>query len=228
MTMFSSLIFDLDGTIIDSAPDVCASLNRALEAIGRPPISVESTKELVGFGAHILCEKALAMTGEQGNEEEVCSLVDKFLDSYSKNPSEHTSIFPGALNAFNKFKDRGIKLGICTNKPEATCFPVIDALGLRHYFSTVICGDTLTFRKPDARHIYHTLDHMEAELSDTALIGDSEADIEAANNAGIPSVLVTFGYCNVPINSLRADAIINHFDELDMALKSIATPSSSQ
>ena len=221
--MFSSLIFDLDGTIIDSAPDICASVNRALDSIGRPPITIEDTKKLVGFGAHTLCDKALAMTGEAGNKDDICSLVTRFLDGYRKNPSEHTYVFPGALDALNKFKNRGIKLGICTNKPEATCFPVLEALELRHYFSSVICGDTLKFRKPDARHIYHTLDDMGAELSNTALIGDSETDIEAAKNAGIPCILVTFGYCHVPINSLCANAKIDHFDELNMALKSIAT-----
>lgn len=221
--MFSALLFDLDGTIIDSAPDVCASVNRALDNMGRAPITVENTKKLVGFGARTLCEKTLAMTGEPGSEEEVDLLLSGFLDSYGKNPSKHTVIFPGALKALNLFKDAGIQLGICTNKPEATCFPVLDALELRHFFSSIICGDTMEFRKPDPRHVFHTLDDMGAELRNAALIGDSEADIEAAKNAGLPCVLVTFGYCLVPLDSLNADARIDHFDDLHAALRSIAT-----
>ena len=222
MTMFSALLFDLDGTIIDSAPDVCASINQTLSAMGRPPITVDNTKALVGFGARVLCEKTLAMTGNPGNEEAIDFLLTGFLSHYRKNPSEHTVIFPGALKALSLFKDAGIQLGICTNKPEATCFPVLDALKLRHFFSSVICGDTLEFRKPDPRHVFHTLNDMGADASNAAFVGDSEADIEAANNAGLPSVLVTFGYCHVPFDTLNADAIIDHFDNLDSALKAIA------
>ena len=228
MTMFSALLFDLDGTIIDSAPDVCASVNRTLDTMGRPPITVETTKMLVGFGARTLCEKTLAMTGGAGCEEDIDLLLTGFLDSYRKNPSEHTVIFHGALEALNFFKDAGIQLGICTNKPEATCFPVLDALELRHFFSSVICGDTLEFRKPDPRHVFHTLDDMGADLNDAAFIGDSEADIEAANNAGMPSVLVTFGYCHVPFDELGANAIIDHFHELDGALSKIAGQAEAQ
>lgn len=221
--MFSALLFDLDGTIIDSAPDVCASVNRALNAMGRSSITIDNTKMLVGFGARTLCDKALAMTGEPGSEEEIDLLLTGFLDSYRKNPSEHTVLFPGALDALNFFKDIGINLGICTNKPEATCFPVLDALNLRHFFSSIICGDTIEFRKPDPRHVLYTLDDMGADSNNTAFIGDSETDIEAANNAGLPSVLVTFGYCHAPFDSLNADARIDHFDDLDAALKFIAT-----
>lgn len=222
MTMFSALLFDLDGTIIDSAPDICASVNKALDTLGRAPITVEDTKMLIGFGARTLCKKTLAMTGEPGREEDIDLLLTGFLDSYEKNPIKHTTVFPGALDALNLFKSAGIQLGICTNKPEATCFPVLDALGLRHLFSSVICGDTIDFRKPDPRHIFHTLDDMGAELNSAAFIGDSEADIEAANNAGLPSVLVTFGYCQTPFDNLNADARIDHFDNLNETLKSIA------
>jgi len=162
------------------------------------------------------------MTGKPGNEEDIEFLLTGFLNFYRKNPSEHTVIFPGALKALSLFKDAGIQLGICTNKPEATCFPVLDALKLRHFFSSVICGDTLKFRKPDPRHVFHTLDDMGADANNAAFVGDSETDIEAAHNAGIPCVLVTFGYCHVPFDTLNADAIIDHFDKLDSALKAIA------
>ena len=119
-------------------------------------------------------------------------------------------------------------MGICTNKPEATCFPVLEAFDLRQYFPIVICGDTLDYRKPDPRHIYHTLDAMGAERTNAAFIGDSEADIRAANNAGLPSVLVTFGYCHEPFDSLDANALIDHFDGLDEALLLIARQQSAK
>ena len=222
MSGFSALLFDLDGTIIDSAPDVCASVNRVLETMSRPSISVADTKLLVGFGARTLVEKALAMTGPPGSEEDIDFLLAGFLDGYRRNPSEHTVLFPGARAALERFKEAGVELGICTNKPEATCFPVLEALDLRRYFDTVICGDTLEFKKPDPRHVFHTLDAMGVVRDDAAFIGDSETDINAAINAGLPSVLVTFGYCHMPLDSVGADALIDHFDQLDKALSLIA------
>ena len=183
---------------------------------------------LVGFGARTLCDKALTMTGEPASEENINLLLTRFLDSYRKSPSEHTIIFPGALDALNLFKASKIQLGICTNKPEATCFPVLDALELRHFFSSVICGDTLQFCKPDPRHIFYTLDDMGADISNAAFIGDSEADIKAAKNAGLPSILVTFGYCRVPFDKLGANAVIDHFQELDETLRKVNRQTTTQ
>lgn len=222
MSGFSALLFDLDGTIIDSAPDVCASVNRALETMDRPPITLDDTKALVGFGARILVEKALEKTGAPGSEEDVDFLLAGFLDSYRQNPSEHSKVFPGARAALDRLVAAGVALGVCTNKPEVTCFPVLDAFDLKRYFPTVICGDTLEYRKPDPRHVFYTLEKMGAARENAAFIGDSEADILAANNAGLPSVLVTFGYCHVPFDSLGANAVIDHFDDLDEALNVIA------
>ena len=222
MNPFSALLFDLDGTIIDSAPDVCASVNRVLKTMDRPSVDVETIKMLVGYGARTLVEKTLEKTGVPGSEEDIDFLFEGFLESYRQNPSEHTVLFPGARAALERFEKTGIQLGICTNKPEATCFPVLDALDLKRYFPTVICGDTLEYRKPDPRHIYHTLDAMGASRDAAAFIGDSEADIKAANNANLPSVLVTFGYCHEPFESLDANALIDHFDQLDGALAQIA------
>ncbi|MBL6933762.1 MAG: phosphoglycolate phosphatase [Rhodospirillales bacterium] len=222
MSGFSALLFDLDGTIIDSAPDVCASVNRVLKTMNRPSVSVDEIKMLVGYGARTLVEKTLEKTGAPGSEDDVDFLLEGFLDSYRQNPSEHTVIFPGAREALERFEQAGIKLGICTNKPEATCFPVLEALDLKQYFPTVICGDTLEYRKPDPRHVYHTLDEMGAARETAAFIGDSEADIKAANNANLPSVLVTFGYCHEPFDSLNANALIDHFDQLDDALARIS------
>ena len=222
MSEFTALLFDLDGTLIDSAPDVCASVNRVLKTMGRPLVSVQDIKLLVGFGARTLVAKTLEMTGPPGDEEDIDFLLSSFLDSYRRNPSEHTVLFPGARDALERFTQAGIILGLCTNKPAATCFPVLDALDLRRYFTTVVCGDTQEFPKPDPRHVFHTLDLMKAAREETVFIGDSETDIEAAKNAGLPSILVTFGYCHLPLDSLGADALIEHFDELDNALEAIA------
>ena len=222
MNQFSNLIFDLDGTLIDSAADICASVNRTLETMDRRPITIAEIKSLVGFPAPVLVEKALEMTGPPSSEDDIDFLLAGFLDSYRRNPSEHTVLFPGARAALERFQQADIGLGICTNKPEVTCFPVLEALDLKRYFAAVVCGDTMKFRKPDPRHVIHTLDEMGGKSDDAAFIGDSEVDIEAAKNAGLPSVLVSFGYCHVALDSLGANALIDCFDQLDEALDVIA------
>ena len=222
MNGFSNLMFDLDGTLINSAADICASVNRALKTMGRPAISIAETKSLVGFPAPILVKKALNMTGQPGSRDEIDFLLSGFLDSYRHNPGEHTVLFPDAREVLERFSGAGFGLGICTNKPQATCFPVLEALDLKRFFTTVIYGDTLDFRKPDPRHIFHTLEVMDASLDSAAFIDDSEVDIKATNNAGLPSILVTFGYCHVPLDSLGANTQIDHFNQLDETLKVIA------
>lgn len=219
---FRALLFDLDGTLVDSIPDVCASVNTALEEYGHSSITVDQAKTLVGHGARVLIEKAVGMGGGAANGQDLDGMLARFLDTYSRNPCQHSTLFPGAVDALDRLTGAGIALGICTNKPEATTFPVLDAFILGHYFKTVICGDTLAFRKPDPRHVFHVLDTMGADKSDAAFIGDSETDIKAAINAGLPSVCVTFGYCNVPLESLGADVLIDHFDNLEAALSKIA------
>ena len=222
MREFSALLFDLDGTLVDSAPDICASVNKVLEGMRRPRINISDIKSLVGFPALVLVKKSLELTGQPGSLEEIDFLLSGFLEEYRSNPCEHTVMFPGARDALERYNAAGIRLGICTNKPETTCFPVLEALGLRQYFAAVVCGDTLTHRKPDARHVFHTLDLMGAEPNNAAFIGDTEIDIQAAKNAELPNICVTFGYSQIPFDEIGADALIDHFDQLDDALSLIA------
>lgn len=221
MNTFSALLFDLDGTLVDSAPDICASVNRVLETMGRTPVTVAEIKSLVGFPAPVLVEKALKLSDRPGSQEDIDFLLSGFLEGYRRNPCEHTVLFAGAREALERYTETGIKLGICTNKPEVTCFPVLEALDLKRYFSAVVCGDTLEHRKPDPRHVFHALGLMGAAIDDAAFIGDTTTDIDAANNAGLPSICVTFGYSQVPFDSMGASALIDHFDQLDETLRSI-------
>lgn len=227
MSPFSALLFDLDGTLIDSAPDIGASLNKALMAMGRPTIGLDDVKSLVGFNAPTLVEKALAMTGPAGGEEESRRLLADFLDTYRRHPCDHTVLFDGVRDALERFAAAGVRLGLCTNKPEVTCYPVLEALDLKSYFTAIVCGDTLDYRKPDPRHVLHTLAAVGAEPGDAAFVGDNEIDMEAATGAGLPGVCVTFGYCHRPYDSLGAAALIDHFGDLDRALGEIAASRSA-
>lgn len=219
---FEALVFDLDGTLIDSAPDVCASVNRVLTAEGRRELTLSEAKDLVGWGGRVLVEKALALTGEAGTEEEIDAALNGFLVTYAAHPVDHTTLYPGALEALEIFKADGIVMGLCTNKPEATTGPVLEAMGLDGFFTVLSCGDAVPHKKPDGRHVLHVVDALGASVETSAMVGDSENDIRAAIDAGVKSVAVTFGYAHVPVKELGADALIDHFDELPRALAKIA------
>ena len=221
MAGLRSLVLDLDGTLIDSVPAVAAAVNVVLAENGRETLAVDAVKAMVGRGALATIEEALDATGGR-IDGEAEDLMDRYLEAYLDDPAASTLVYPNVVEILSAMQTDGIRLGICTNKPEATCFPVLEAFDLKKFFPTVICGDTLEFRKPDPRHVFHTLDVMGARRDDATFIGDSEADIEAANNANLPSILVSFGYCHVPFENLKTDAVIDHFDELDDCLNNIA------
>lgn len=219
---FQALIFDLDGTLIDSAPDVRASVNRALVAGGRRELTLDETKDLVGWGGRVLVEKALSLTGEPGTEAEIDRYLEDFLGSYADHPIDHTTLFPGVLETLKSFEAADVAMGICTNKPGKTTRPVLEALGLDGFFRVVSSGDAVPHRKPDGRHVLGVVDELGAAPETSAMIGDSENDITAAINAGIVSVAVTFGYAHLPAEELGADALIDHFADLPEALLAIS------
>ena len=219
---FEALIFDLDGTLIDSAPDVRACVNRVLAEFGRRELTLEETKDMVGWGGRVLVEKALAKTGDAGTDADADKALEGFLETYAQHPAEHSIIYPGVIAALDAFQAAGIGMGICTNKPTATTPPVLEAMGLAGYFSVVSCGDAVPHKKPDGRHILQVVEEMGATIGTAAMIGDSENDISAAVDANVRSIAVTFGYAHVPFDELGADALIDHFDDLHQALVDIA------
>lgn len=215
---FKALIFDLDGTLVDSALDVCASVNRVLDAQGRRPLTIKETQDMVGWGGRVLVEKALAKTGEAGTEEDIDRTLDAFLVTYAEHPADHTTVYPGVIEALERYKAAGVKMGICSNKPSTTTPPVLDAMGLDGFFEVVSCGDAVPHQKPDGRHVLLCAEQLGATATTAAMIGDSENDINAAIDAGVRSVCVTFGYAHVPLKDIGADVLIDHFYDLDRAL----------
>lgn len=213
-----TLILDLDGTLIDSVPDICASLNRALASEGVAPVLVDQVDRLLRLGARTMIENIVRDSGG-GGDIDIDALRDLFLAEYSARPVENTVIYPGVIEVLKKFKADSVKFGICTNKPEKTAYPVMQALGLLDYFSTIVCGDTLPYKKPDARHVHQVIDLLGGDVARAVFIGDSETDIAAARNAGVPVVLVSYGYTLSPPQDLGADVLIDHFSELPDALR---------
>ena len=220
---FEALIFDLDGTLINSLPDVCASINRVLFDMGCRELTLNETKNMVGWGGRVLVEKALATTGNIVTEDDINLSLEKFIDIYSRHPNDHSSVFPGVLSMLEKFKSAKIPMGICTNKPTLTTPLVLKSMGLDCFFDVVSCGDSVPYKKPDGRHVTMVVEQMGATNQTSVMIGDSESDITAAIEAGVRSVAVTFGYAHMPCDELGADATIDHFDDLPQALLKIAS-----
>jgi phosphoglycolate phosphatase len=218
---FPGLIFDLDGTLIDSAPDLRDAANQVL-APDRRAITLDETIGMIGWGGHALVERALALTGEPGDAREIDRRYAGFLKAYNAIPAERTRLFPGARECLSAFAEAGVVLGLCTNKPAVSTGRILAALGIADFFAAVVCGDQVPHRKPDGRHVLRVIDGLGTTPESTALVGDSENDISAARDAGICSVAVSFGYAHVPHDALGADAVIDDFRDLAPALAKIA------
>ena len=216
-----AVLFDLDGTLVDSVPDVRWSLNQALADEGRDPVSIDQVKDYVGQGARQLAERALRDTGGLLDDAQHKRLLDGFLGTYRNNPVQFTTVFPGVFEALARLQARDIKLAICTNKPDITTWPVLRTLGFDKIFPVVLCGDKARKQKPDGAHVTETAEMLEVDPANCIMVGDSENDILAAHDAGVPSVFVTFGYCHMPVADLKPTVVIDHFDALDDALAQI-------
>lgn len=222
-----SVLFDLDGTVIDSAPGVAWSLNKALDAEGRAGLSVERVKDLVGKGAQHLVADALEDTGGMIDEAHRDRVKDAFLSIYADNPIKDTIIFPGAFDVLMQLRDDGMPLALCTNKPRKTTLPVLDAFDLMQFFPVILCGDDVENRKPDGRHILETLKALGGDPASTVMVGDSENDILAAHDAGVPSICVSFGYCHMPYDELKPTVLIDSYSEFPEALAAIRSGGAS-
>ena len=214
------VVFDLDGTLVDTGPDLTAATNHVLALAGRPAVTVAEVRDMVGLGARKLIERGLAYTGG-GTPEQAESLLQPSLDYYADNVCVESQPFPGVEQALEQLQDAGILIGICTNKPEALSHALIETLGWQRFFPVNIGGDSLPFRKPDGRHILTVVERLGGNPAETVMVGDSAVDVGAARDAGLPVVAVSFGFSSVPAAELEADALIDRYDQLMDALAAV-------
>ncbi len=212
---FDTVAFDLDGTLADTAPDLTAALNHALAELGRPPVPAADVRHMVGHGARALLTKGLAASG--GATE---ALVDAgfpiFMDRYARDICVGTRPFPGLQAALDRLSGDGVRLAVCTNKPEGLARRLVDALGWAPLFPVVVGGDTLPVRKPDPAPLFAAVARSGGTVA--AYVGDSITDTDTARAARIPCVAVSFGFSDRPAAELGADALIDHYDALLPAL----------
>lgn len=214
----ATLIFDLDGTLVDTAPDLVAATNHVLAGLGLPGISEHALRPLVGHGARFMVEHAIGPGAAKLSEEERKRLLDRFLDYYTRNIAVGSRPFEGTVPALERFIGAGAKLAVCTNKTERISRMLLEALGMSGLFSAVAGRDTFPVFKPHPDHLLGAIELAGGDSARAVMVGDSRIDIATAKAAGVPVVAVTFGYTDIPLRELGPDKVIDHYDELERAI----------
>ncbi len=210
------LIFDLDGTLIDSAPDLCHAANSMLaELYGAGPIPVETFATFIGQGLPKQLTRSLRYAGiESPGEEEFARALMTFKKYYSAEPARRTIVFDGVREALDELRAAGARMAVCTNKSEDLAWLALKGLGMDHYFAALVGGETLPVRKPHPEPLRECARRLGEEGGDVLYVGDSETDEEAARAAGFPLLLFTGGYSKKPLDEIEAAARFSHFSEL--------------
>lgn len=211
-----AVVFDLDGTLVDTLPDLAAALNRLLAEEGQATLDQARILAMVGDGAPMLVARAFAEVGREVAGDEFTRLRRRYLEIYEGGLAHGSRPYPGVVEMLAALRAAGLRLAICTNKPEAPSHALLAALGLAGHFDAVVGGDTLEVRKPHGRHLSETISRAGAHTA--VMIGDTPNDVAAARNAGVPVVAVSHGYAQIPAAELGADAVIDHFRELEDVL----------
>ena len=212
------LVLDLDGTLVDTGPDLIAALNVILDADGFKTVEMNQIGSLVGRGARVMILRALEQQNYEPSETHVDRLVEAFVDHYAKNIADHSRLFPGADQVLDDLLASGWMLAVCTNKKEHLAVLLLEALGLLSKMCAVCGGDTFAVSKPDPRHLTGTIMRAGADLERTIMVGDTETDILTAQAADVPVIAVDFGYSDDPVDVFRPTAVASSFNDV----KSIA------
>jgi phosphoglycolate phosphatase len=217
----ATIVFDLDGTLAETAGDIIATLNVILEREGLSAIPLERAKELIGAGARVLLERGFRVNGVDLPSQRLEALFADFLDHYEAHIVDRSHLFDGVGAALDALLSDGRRLAVCTNKIERHSVKLLDLLGVGDRFATIAGRDTFPFFKPDPRHLLETIRRAGGDPARAVMVGDSRTDIDTAKAAGVPSIGVPFGYTDVPIADLSPTRLIAHFDELPEAVRAL-------
>ncbi|WP_438747963.1 HAD family hydrolase [Pararhizobium sp. O133] len=212
------VVFDLDGTLVDTAPDLVASLNHAVVQAGLQPVTYHDLTHLVGHGAKAMIERTFTLRGKELSASDLDWQMKEFVDFYHGSMPGESFPYPGVIDAMDRLSSAGYRLAVCTNKLEMLARSLLDGLGLTARFAAITGGDTFDVRKPDAQHLLSTIRLAGGDPRKSVMIGDSLNDILVARNADVRSIAVPFGYSDVPVESLRPDLVMHHFDDLTVDL----------
>lgn len=217
-------VFDLDGTLADTAGDLVGTLNVILKQEGLAPLPLAQARDMIGAGAKALLQRGFEAAGKELTPAYLDELFKQFMVHYGENICVETTLFPGVVEALDRLEAAGFLLAVCTNKMEEHSIKVLDELGIGHRFAANCGRDTFPYFKPDPRHLMLTIERAGGDPRRAIMVGDSRTDIVTAQNAGIPVVAVPFGYTDVPVQDLGPDVVIDHFDKLFGAVEALMKP----
>src|ERR1700722_8413811 len=222
MTSARTVVFDLDGTLVDTAPDLINALNYILVREGMPPVPLHSARTMIGAGVRRLIERGLELDGRTVEPEDITRLTNDFIDYYAAHIADASRPFEGLEGALDDLAARGYRFAVCTNKLEWLSKLLLDRLGLSARFSAICGADTFGVSKPDPAILRQTVARAGGDLSSTVMVGDAGPDIGVARRSGVPVIGVEFGYTEVPIADLKPDLLIGHMRQLPVAVATVA------
>jgi phosphoglycolate phosphatase len=218
------LVFDLDGTLADTAGDLVATLNVILAREGLAAVELAQARAMVGGGARLLIQRGLTANGITASESRLDEMLVDFLAYYEAHIADETALFPGVAAALDRFEAAGFTFAVCSNKVEYPSVLLLTALGIAGRFQAICGKDTFRVSKPDGEALLQTIARAGGDRDRAVMIGDSKIDIDAARNAGVPVVAVNFGYTSEPVDTFKPDRVIGHYDELWGAVEALGVP----
>ena len=222
MTAAPTLVFDLDGTLVDTAPDLIDALNFVLGREGLPAVPLQAARTMIGAGARKLIERGLELEGRAASTVDINRMTADFIEYYAAHIADGSRPFDGLEIALDELSARGFRFAVCTNKLEWLSKRLLDELGLSTRFAAICGADTFGVAKPDPAILQQTVSRAAGKMSSTIMVGDAGTDIGVARRAGVPVIGVSFGYTDVPIVELKPDRLIHHMRDLPSAVESLA------
>jgi phosphoglycolate phosphatase len=215
----ATIVFDLDGTLVDTAPDILRALNQTLDIEGLPQVKLHAVRTFIGQGARVTLERALELHGVHYSSDKVDQLTRALVEFYRADIANESKPFPGLEDALDGLAGLGAKFSVCTNKRTELSVQLLDALNLSQRFSAIVGADAVTHRKPHAEHYRAAVERAGGVLRRSLMVGDTVTDVASARAAGAPVAVVSFGYCDGGAETLGADLVIDRFSELTSACR---------
>jgi phosphoglycolate phosphatase len=216
-----AVIFDLDGTLVDSAPDIADALNMAMQPLGAKPFAAADVIKLIGGGAMAAIDRAIIAASLDADQAMRRQILTTFIGHYKDVSARGRGLFPGAQELLGGLNEDGVACGICTNKAEDVADVALKALRIDHHFRSIVGASDRRPKKPDPAMLLANLAELGVSATDTVFVGDSPADHGVARAAGVPVILVDFGYTHTPVTELGADAVVSHLSEMRAAIRGL-------
>lgn len=218
------VVFDLDGTLVDTAPDLINALNYVLKREGLPPVPLQSARGMIGQGARRLIERGLEVEGREATPDEITRLTGDFIAYYADHIADESRPFPGLDDALDVLSAQGYRFAVCTNKLEWLSKLLLERLKMTSRFEAICGADTFGVSKPDPVILQQTVARAGGSMSGVVMVGDAGPDIGVARRANVPVIGVSFGYTEIPIADLKPDLLISHMAELPTAVGKLLAP----